>query len=147
MINHLQWQTFHERRAQAKCTMIYRIVNHQVAIPANFLLPTLHVRGHMAGYLVPFARTSAYQHSFFPNSIRLWNSLPQKAVDAPSLDVFKEASPSRVDRLLILVNTVNSEPTYSQTVYKHECYSVLNITKVRDTPMVDCTILGEEEED
>ena len=58
----------------------------------------------------------------------------------------RKVSPSRVDRLLDLMNTVNSAPTHTQTVYKHECYSnsALSILEVRDTPMVDCSLQEEE---
>ncbi|VDI10891.1 Hypothetical predicted protein [Mytilus galloprovincialis] len=34
-------------------------------------------RGHTTRFLVPYARTSTYRHSFFPDSIMNWNSLPQ----------------------------------------------------------------------
>jgi len=37
----------------------------------------------------PFARTSAYQYSFFPNTISDWNSLPAFIRSCPSITAFK----------------------------------------------------------
>ena len=89
MLQQLQWSTLQERRAQAKGIMVYRIVNSLVDIPADQLIPTISVRGHNMRFMVPFARTLVYQRSFFPDTIRLWNSLPQSAVSCPTLDSFK----------------------------------------------------------
>ena len=89
MLDQLQWASLQERRAQAKVEMMFRIVNGLVDIPTSFLTPTLMMRGHTQKYLVPFARTVVYQHSFFPDGIRLWNALPQQLVDSTSLDCFR----------------------------------------------------------
>ena len=89
MLDQLQWASLQERRAQAKVEMMFRIVNGLVDIPTSFLTPTLMMRGHTQKYLVPFARTVVYQHSFFPDGIRLWNALPQQLVDSSSLDCFR----------------------------------------------------------
>lgn len=47
-------------------------------------------RGHTNRFLIPYARTLLYKHSFFPDSIRIWNNLPQRAVDSTSLDEFRQ---------------------------------------------------------
>ena len=91
MLHQLQWPSLQERRAQAKVTMMYRITHHLVDIPLVQLTPTMSVRGHNQRFLVPFARTLIYQHSYFPDTIRLWNGLPQSAVDCPTIETFKGA--------------------------------------------------------
>ncbi len=40
-------------------------------------------------FLVPSTRTTLLKNSYFPDTIRLWNMLPQQVVDSPSIDVFK----------------------------------------------------------
>ena len=90
MLQQLQWSTLQERRAQTKVVMMYRIVYHLVDISSCHLTPTISVRGHNMKFLVPYARTSIYQKSFFPVTIRLWNSLPQTVVSCPNIDSFKE---------------------------------------------------------
>ena len=89
MLDQLQWASLQERRAHAKVEMMFRIVNDLVDIPTSFLTPTLMMRGHTQKYLVPFAGTVIYQHSFFPDGIRLWNALPQQLVDSTFLDCFR----------------------------------------------------------
>jgi len=85
MLNTPQWQPLAER-TRCKTVMMYRIVNCLVAIPLLELHTTLSVaRGHIARSLVPYTRTSTYRHSFFPDSRRIWNSLPQPLVDSTSL--------------------------------------------------------------
>ena len=89
MVNQLQWTTLQERRAQAKAVMMFRIVNNFVDVPHTYLTPTVALRGHSMKYLVPFTRTSVYRQSFFPDGIRIWNSLPQELVNCTSTTSFK----------------------------------------------------------
>ena len=90
MMTDLHWQTLQERRAQAKAIMMFLIVNSLVDIPPTHLIPAaVTIRGHSQKFLVPYARTSTYRQSFFPDAIRTWNSLPQYAVACESLEAFK----------------------------------------------------------
>ena len=92
MMTELHWQTLQERRALAKAVMMYRIVNNLVDIPTTHLIPAaVTIRGHSQKFLVPYARTSTYRQSFFPDSIRTWNSLSQQAISSESLDAFKRS--------------------------------------------------------
>ena len=91
MLQHLQWPTLQQRRAENKAIMVYRIVNNLVAIPTTWLIPTaVTIRGHHQKFLVPYARTQVYQYSFFPDGIRIWNSLPTSTMACSSLATFKE---------------------------------------------------------
>ena len=91
MLNQLQWSSLQERRAQAKVAMIFCINNSLISIPQAVLTPSLSSsqRGHDQKLQVPYARTQVLQRSFFPDAIRLWNSLPQAAVTCTSLLSFK----------------------------------------------------------
>jgi len=91
MIHQLQWQTLQERRAHLKVAMMYRIINSYIDIPGSYLVQATQTnRGHTMKLLVPNARTLTYQRSFFPDSIRLWNILPQEVVSCTSLELFKQ---------------------------------------------------------
>ncbi|VDI74213.1 Hypothetical predicted protein [Mytilus galloprovincialis] len=61
---------------------------------------TATLRGHNQRFLVPFARTQLYQYSFFPDAIRLWNSLPPTTVACNSIDTFKssENNSKKIDK-------------------------------------------------
>ena len=86
MIQNLGWEELQHRREQCKTNMMYRIVDDLIDIPAENYLT--HSGGHGTRFLVPYF-VNAYKSSFFPSTIRLWNSLPVSAVTAPSLDAFK----------------------------------------------------------
>ena len=92
MLQTLGWRSLSERRIDAKLCMIYKITNCLVGIPANkYLIPvnTVTRKQHSLSYLIPHSRCNYHLYSFFPSTIRLWNSLRQHAVNKNSLDSFK----------------------------------------------------------
>ena len=92
MMQDLGWEQLQTRRQQNKTVMMYRIVNNLVEIPANqYLIPTgVSTRGHQQRFLPYYCSVNAYQGSFFPSAIRLWNALPASTVSAQSIDDFKD---------------------------------------------------------
>jgi hypothetical protein len=91
MLDTLQWSSLEERQARFKAEMMYRIVNALVAIPPSELHPTsFAAKGHTNKLMVPYARTLIYKQSFFPDGIRIWDSLPQRAIDSASVDMFRQ---------------------------------------------------------
>ena len=88
MMHNLGWEQLQIRRQQNKTVMMYRIVNNLVEIPANqYLTPTgVSTRGHQQRFLPYYCSVNAYQGSFFPSAIRLWNALPANTVSAQSID-------------------------------------------------------------
>jgi len=85
MMQQLGWNTLQERRNQARVIMMYRIVNGLIAIPASLYLTysTQSTRGH------GLKCVSAFNYSFFPATIRIWNQLPAHVVMSPSIEAFK----------------------------------------------------------
>ena len=89
MLQKLKWQTLSERRAHSKVIMLYRIMNDHVAIAAEppYLYPAAEgTRGHHLQLRQHHCRIAAYQHSFFPSVVCLWNALPTTVVSAPSTE-------------------------------------------------------------
>ena len=89
MLKDLKWDTLRERRARAKGIIMFRIDLEQIAIPKDMFIATNRGRGHNKSLLVPYSRTELHQHSFIPDSIRIWNKLSQNLVDSPSVDGFR----------------------------------------------------------
>ena len=89
MLKNIGWEQLEERRAKSRVTMLYRIINDLVDIPDDHLLQTPTTRRSNAAFRVPYARTLAYQRSFFPDSVRLWNGLSSDITAAESLGAFK----------------------------------------------------------
>ena len=91
MMQQLGWNTLEVRRNQARAVMMYRIVNGLIAIPASlYLTPnTQNTRGHGCKFRVPAGCVDAFNYSFFPTTIRIWNQLPAAVVMSPSIEAFK----------------------------------------------------------
>ena len=91
MLHQLKWDNLITRRQQSKVTMIYRVIHQLVAIPsAPYLQPTsVRTRGNNMRFLVPFTSVNSYKNSFFPSTVRLWNSLPSDITRMQSLEAFK----------------------------------------------------------
>ena len=87
----IKWDELIIRRHQSKVTMIYRVIHQLVAIPsAPYLQPSgVRTRGNEMRFLVPFTSVNYYKNSFFPSTIRLWNSLPSDITRMQSLETFK----------------------------------------------------------
>jgi hypothetical protein len=86
----LEWATLEERRAKAKITMFYKIIEDLIDIPHSILRPNPRdSRQHNRIYHVITVNSSAYQNSFFPSTTIMWNSLPLRIVNSPSLETLK----------------------------------------------------------
>ena len=85
--------TLQSRRQQAKLCQLFKIVNGTTLYPEapiqprECFYPSRTIHSHA---LVPLqARSSHFQHSFFPSSIRLWNTLPESVVSASTVAALK----------------------------------------------------------
>ena len=90
LLDQLHWQTLRERGAQAKVVMFYKIIHGIVSIPTSALSQPIVVRGYSHRYLIPFARTVTYQRSYFPDTIRLWNSIPPTIAACRDVETFNQ---------------------------------------------------------
>ena len=92
MIEQLEWKSLERRRKEARLSMMYKIVNNQVAInPATYFRKptrkTRHTPPH--GFLLPSTSKDYRKWSFFCNTVQDWNSLPPDIAGAESLESFK----------------------------------------------------------
>lgn len=88
MLEHLRWPTLQQRRNLASVTMLYKIQHQLVSIPVNtYLIPSKEHK-----FIQPFSPTNYHLYSFFPRTIRLWNSLPYQVACSPDLEAFKSGA-------------------------------------------------------
>ena len=88
MIASLNCQTLEQRRKLSEVTYIFKIHHNLVHVDHNHLIPTRNLN-----FLIPHSRTNYHANSFFPWSIRLWNSLPISIQSSASLNIFAEQLP------------------------------------------------------
>ena len=73
-----------KRRRNSGIITLYKGLKGAASIPTNDLvLPIRHVRKHYSlAFQTPFANTDIYKCSFFPQTIRDWNSLTDSLLSA-----------------------------------------------------------------
>ena len=86
--------TLEHRRQYFKLLLTYKFLNGYTFCPSGFFVqhPNPNSRLFHSKHLVqPFARTETYFHSFFVDSVKLWNSLPNDWVNCSSVLSFKNS--------------------------------------------------------
>ena len=94
MLSDLQWPTLEDRRKRARLIAFYKYRQKSLIINIkNSPIPSKQIRSsrtnHSAAYQIPPCKTSYKQKSFFPRTIREWNSLPAEVALCPTLEGFK----------------------------------------------------------
>ena len=92
MINNLQWPSLEKKRRNNRLTLLYKIANEDVAInKEKRLIPTKRRSRHLNNnaFTIPYSATTYRQLSFFPRTIKEWNSLPPDITSAGSVECFK----------------------------------------------------------
>ena len=94
MLDHLQWRSLESRRDTSSLSLFFKMATGRAAVNLNDHLrpitrPTRHSHSH--SFIQPQCGSDAYNHSFFPRTLRLWNALPQGVVSSPTLDSYKSA--------------------------------------------------------
>ena len=92
MIKDLGWPSLQQRRQTARLTMLYKLINDHVSMSSmkTKLIPPppRQRRTHTEQLEQIYCRTNYRQAGFLPRTIREWNALPQKAVEARTVDTF-----------------------------------------------------------
>ena len=90
MLTNLKLPSLEHRRTISSLILFYKIIHNLINIPSSDLIPiTSCTRGHHQRFQHIYARTSLYSNSFFPRTIRIWNSLSEETIRQQSLTQFK----------------------------------------------------------
>ena len=91
MLFRLGWPSLEQHREIAKTTMMYKILHNMVAVPFDkYRAPiTTYTRGHSQRFHQVAAHVNVYLCSFFPSTIKLWNSLPELVIQARNVEFKK----------------------------------------------------------
>ena len=79
ILEQLGWESLHKRRKGSKLILLFKGLKGRASIPCNDLQPQNRRsrNRHPKAFQVPYARTDIYKYSFFPDTIRDWNALPE----------------------------------------------------------------------
>ena len=88
----LGWLPLRERRARIKVSLLFQALNGLLEIPIHDLLSRqVHTRTRTADLVLPHSTVNSHLHSFYPDTIRLWNSLPLHIKYSPTLSSVKSS--------------------------------------------------------
>jgi len=73
------------------------------------------LRGNHLRYIQPATNVDSYKFSFYPASIKLWNSLPPHIADCDNLDEFKNLIRGKISLALILLYYTQLFEVYNYT--------------------------------
>ena len=84
ILEKLKWESLKKRRKDSRLIMLYKGLRGAASIPINDLVPpSRRTRNHHSlTFQTPLAGTDIYKSSFFPQTIRDWNSLEDSLISA-----------------------------------------------------------------
>ena len=96
LLQRLGMESLESRRVMDRACMTYKVMKSLVDIKLPSTLDnkkehTMALRGHQDKRIPPQPHSDTFKYSFFPDAIRIWNSLPTDAVSAPSIPSFRTA--------------------------------------------------------
>ena len=133
ILEHLKWVSLKKQR-RVRLVLLYKGLKGKGRIPTVDLIPlVIRCRNHHSmAYQVPIANTAIYMCSFFPQTIRDWNALPDSPISPAECvedGVAKITSLAReglVSLVLVLVidcrSVNNSDSEHYQEI---RCFSYL----------------------
>ena len=91
MLEKLDWPALEHREQETRHVMLRKILDGDLKVNLEGIrpAPTRQRRGHNKQLEVPFCNKDLRQKAFLPRTIREWNGLSQKTIDAPSAASFK----------------------------------------------------------
>ena len=81
ILGQLKWEYFKKRRKDNRLILLYKGLKGKARIPT-----TRRGRNqHSLAFHIPSANEDAYKNSFFPQTIRDWNDLPESLISSSEL--------------------------------------------------------------
>ena len=87
ILGQLKWESHKKRRKDNRLILLYKGLIGKARIPTDDLIPKTR-RGrnqHSLAFQIPSASKDVYKYSFFPQTIRDWNDLPESLISSSEL--------------------------------------------------------------
>ena len=84
ILGQLKWESPKKRRKDDRLILLYKGLKGKASVPTDDLIPkTRRCRNqHSMAFQTPIANTDVYKGSFFPQTIRDWNALPDSLISS-----------------------------------------------------------------
>ena len=80
ILGQLKWESLKKRRKDNRLILLYKGLKGNARIPTDDLIPKTR-RGRNQ-HTLAFASKDVYKYSFFPQTIRVWNDLPESLISS-----------------------------------------------------------------
>ena len=82
ILENLKWESLKKRRRDSRLILLYKGLKSAACIPTDDLIPPIRRsrNHHSLTFQNPATRTDMYKGSFFPQTIRDWNALPDSII-------------------------------------------------------------------
>ena len=87
ILEKLKWESLKKRRKDNRLILLYKGLKGKARIPIDDIVPkTRRCRNqHSMAFQIPSASIEAYKCSFFPQTIRDWNNLPDSLISSAEM--------------------------------------------------------------
>ena len=87
ILEELKWETLQKRRKDKRLILMYKGLKGKARIPTDDLIPkNRRCRNqHSMVFQIPSASMDSYKKSFFPQTTRDWNALPDSLISSVEL--------------------------------------------------------------
>ena len=87
ILEELKWETLQKRRKDNRLVLMYKGLKGKARIPTDDLIPKNRCcrNQHSLVFQIPTASKDAYKKSFFSQTIRDWNVLPDSLISSAEL--------------------------------------------------------------
>ena len=84
ILGQLKWESLKKRRKDNRFILLYKGLKGKASVPTDDLIPkTRRCRNqHSMAFQTPIANTDVYKGSFFSQTIRDWNTLPDSLISS-----------------------------------------------------------------
>ena len=84
ILGQLKWEFLKKRRKDNRLILLYKGLKGKASVPTDDLIPkTRRCRNQLSmAFQTPIANTDVYKGSFFPQTIRDWNALPDSLISS-----------------------------------------------------------------
>ena len=87
ILEQLKWESLKKRKKDNRLILLYKGLKGKARIPTDDLIPMTR-RGrnqHSLAFQISPANKDVYKNSFFPQTIRDWNDLPESLISSSEL--------------------------------------------------------------
>ena len=85
IVGQLKWESLKKRRKDSRLILLYKGLKGKARIPTDDLIPKKRRCRNQHSLAFQTASKEAYKSSFFPQTIRDWNDLPDSLVSSAEM--------------------------------------------------------------